>query len=63
VSTEDTDMTNVPEKPASIKRTSLNVDEGLWAEFKIAAIRRRMNATDALEAAIREFISATPQAA
>lgn len=42
-----------------IKRmpTSINIDENLWAELKILAIKKKTTATDLLEQALKEFMA------
>jgi hypothetical protein len=39
------------------KPTSLNVDEDLWVEVRIAAMRNQMTATDFVEAALKEKLA------
>ena len=35
-------------------KTSITIDEGVWTEAKIAAVKRRITLADFLEEAIRE---------
>ena len=44
---------------AMIKRTptSIKIDEELWEEFKILAIRKKTTATELLELAMRELLA------
>lgn len=42
-----------------VKRTptSIKIDEGLWEEFKILAIKKKTTATELLEKAMRDLIA------
>jgi hypothetical protein len=57
VDTETIQTPKVAETRPGIKRTSLNVREELWDQFRIAAIRRRMTATVGIESALRHWVS------
>ena len=57
VDTETTQINISQEKDAVVKRTSLNLPTELWDELRIAAIRRQMTATEAVELAIRSWVT------
>jgi predicted transcriptional regulator len=42
-----------------VKRTptSINIDEDLWVELKILALRKKTTATELLEKAVRDLLS------
>ena len=42
-----------------VKRTptSINIDEDLWTELKILALRKKTTASELLEKAVRELLS------
>lgn len=58
MSTETTQQKTVPE--TNITRTSINIATDIWDEMRVAAIRRKLTAGEAVEAAIRLWIG-TPQ--
>ena len=39
------------------KPTSLNIDEDLWVEVRIAAMRNQMTATEFVESALKEKLA------
>ena len=39
------------------KPTSLNIDEDLWAEVRVAAIRNQTTATEFVESALKEKLA------
>jgi hypothetical protein len=41
------------------KPTSLNIDEDLWVEVRIAAMRNQMTATEYVEDALKEKLART----
>ncbi len=45
------------EKPVKRTPTSINVDEDLWREAKIAAINRRTTVTEIVEDALRKELN------
>jgi hypothetical protein len=58
-----TEISITPEDRVPVRRTSINVPADLWEEVRVVAIRRKMTATDAVEAALRTWVEGDGSAA
>ena len=58
MNTSNTHTEKVAENAGVMKRTTLYVDEALWADVRIAAIQRGISGQKAIEIALRRWLDA-----